>query len=667
MSLAETVVKYTGRAKTLRNALATAGVRVDDHSLVLHILRGLPVGYASIKTVMENFPGTLRLAQATARPLNVKKQIQAGNGGGRTLAAQAFSAGDSQAQRDQERKEKIKCFYCGKAGHVKRRCLKRKVDLRKGGGEDKEARMLAFAVTGEPEEDDERLSDPSLDEWLVDSGATHHMATGRGGFKNRGGSSMSAVTLASGDKAPVTGRGSAVVPVHDGQHVTTITLSAVYRVPALQHNLFSVGKVDSAGGAVLFLGGMCLVFQDSRPVIESGIMAKAGAIGYKDLRGQYILGGAKNPVAEAKVASMPVTGTAVLLHRRFCHFGYDNLQRAAGMVNGINKNDVTGERVAGAICRPCAEGKLSRAPFPASTTKTSRMELLHSDTCGPFPRSLGGSTYFSTLFEPATGLLLATPIKSKGDVGGMIKARIPMLERICGDKAKRLRTDGAKKYATRNLQEWYTEKVIDLEQTLPYSPESNGVAKRVSRTIKERTRAALADANVGDELWAEAVAAAVFVFNRSPRVGQAVTPIEAFAGKRPDVSMLRVWGSKACALLSTKQQRGLKSKTVVGIMVGYADKGLGYRIFVPTSKQVIERRDVAIDETSYPLPRGVNWEHETAGRFDGTGRGVPPGSTPSNTPELSPSTSLENAAASQPQSPIEAAIDAAQRLSRQAW
>lgn len=249
----------------------------------------------------------------------------------------------------------------------------------------------------------------------------------------------------------------------------------------------------------------------------------------------------------------------------------------------------------------------------------------------------------------------------------MIKARIPMLERICGDKAKRLRTDGAKEYATRNLQEWYTEKVIDLEQTLPYSPESNGVAKRVSRTIKERTRAALADANVGDELWAEAVAAAVFVFNRSPRVGQAVTPIEAFAGKRPDVSMLRVWGSKACALLSTKQQRGLKSKTVVGIMVGYADKGLGYRIFVPTSKQVIERRDVAIDETPYPLPRGVNWGHETAGRFDGTGRGVPPGSTPSNTPELSPSTSLENAAASQPQSPIEAAIDAAQRLSRQAW
>lgn len=486
MSSGETVVKYTGRAKTLRNALSTAGVQVDDHSLVLHILRGLPAGYAMIKTVLENFPGTLSLAQTTARLLNVEKQIQAGNGGAGAPAGQAFSAAGSQAKKDQDKTEKRKCFYCGKVGHIKRRCLKRKADLKKGGSEDKDERKLAFAVAGGAAEDDDQPPDPSVDEWLVDSGATHHMATGRGDFKTLGGGNMSAVTLASGDKAAVTGRGCAEVPVHDGEQVTTITLSEVYRVPALQQNLLSVGKIDAAGGAVLFVEEMCLVFQSSRAVLESGIMAKAGAVGYKDSRGQYIIGGAKNPVAEAKVASMPVTGTAVLLHRRFFHLGYENLRRVAGMVDGMNKKDVTGESVAGAICRPCAEGKLSRAPFPTSTTKTPRMELLHSDMCGPFPRSVGGSTYFATLFEPATGLLLATPMKAKGDVGTMIRARIPLLERLCGDKAKRLRTDGAKEYATRSLLEWYNEKGIDLEQTLPYTPESNGVAERVNRTIKER-------------------------------------------------------------------------------------------------------------------------------------------------------------------------------------
>lgn len=149
---------------------------------------------------------------------------------------------------------------------------------------------------------------------------------------------------------------------------------------------------------------------------------------YNSVPPLYFLGGAKKPLAEANLASMPLTGTAVVLHRRFFHLGYENLRRVAGRVSGINKMDVTGKRVAGAICRPCAEGKLSRAPFPTSITKTSRMELLHSDTCGPFPRCLGGSIYFATLSEQATGRVLATPTRSKADVGGMIKARVPMLE-----------------------------------------------------------------------------------------------------------------------------------------------------------------------------------------------------------------------------------------------
>lgn len=42
MAGGETMIKYVGRAKGLRNALATAGVTVDEHSLVLHVLRGLP-------------------------------------------------------------------------------------------------------------------------------------------------------------------------------------------------------------------------------------------------------------------------------------------------------------------------------------------------------------------------------------------------------------------------------------------------------------------------------------------------------------------------------------------------------------------------------------------------------------------------------------------------
>ena len=152
------------------------------------------------------------------------------------------------------------------------------------------------------------------------------------------------------------------------------------------------------------------------------------------------------------------------------------------------------------------------------------MELIVSDTCGPFQASLGGAKHLVTLMDKKTGLLVAVPIKAKSDVGVVIRSKVPMLERLCGDKAKRIRFDGAKEYITATQRKWYSDAGIDFESTPPYSSQSNGVAERANRTIKDRARAALADAGLGPEMWAGAVVAAVYVMNRSPRAGQDKTP-----------------------------------------------------------------------------------------------------------------------------------------------
>eukprot|EP00168_Porphyra_purpurea_P012906 TRINITY_DN3465_c0_g1_i4.p1 TRINITY_DN3465_c0_g1~~TRINITY_DN3465_c0_g1_i4.p1 ORF type:complete len:489 (-),score=103.08 TRINITY_DN3465_c0_g1_i4:3938-5206(-) len=364
------------------------------------------------------------------------------------------------------------------------------------------------------------------------------------------------------------------------------------------------------------------------------------------------------------LASAPVTGTAVLLHRRFNHPGYDNLRRLTKMVNGINGEDLEVERVAGAICRPCVEGKMTRAPFPASESTTEIMELVHSDVSGPFPPSVGGSRYFVTLLEPCTGIKMAVPVAKKSDVGMVIQENIPVLERKSGKRVKRFRTDGAKEYKTKRLNEWYAQKGITHEETPPYSPERNGVAERVNRTIKERARAALIDANAPDELWAEAVAAAVYVLNRSPCTGRDVTPWEALTGSKPDVSNIRVWGSAAYALKPAKQQRGLNSETDVGVMVGYSQAGKGYRVYKPTNREVIERRDVVMDETAPGMESKragtrVSWADEVddAGAAGEAGPVEP--AVGLRTPFLTPSSSGSSGTSG---GNIEAAIDAARRL-----
>eukprot|EP00170_Pyropia_yezoensis_P002220 contig_9317_g2224 len=167
-----------------------------------------------------------------------------------------------------------------------------------------------------------------------------------------------------------------------------------------------------------------------------------------------------------------------------------------------------------------------------------------------------GARYLMMMYEDSTGLAMGVPIRAKSNTGWVLMGKIPELERRCGKKLKRIRFDGAREFVTPQLLAWYGERGIDHEVTPPYSPESNGKAERVNRTVKERLRAALAEAGFEEELWAEAAVAAIFVMNRSPKEGLDTTPWEAFTGQRPDVSGMAVWGSTAYALKPLKQHKG---------------------------------------------------------------------------------------------------------------
>lgn len=200
------------------------------------------------------------------------------------------------------------------------------------------------------------------------------------------------------------------------------------------------------------------------------------------------------------MASAPIKGTAALIHCRYPHLSYGSLARLPQMVKGIDAKDVKVDYEAGSICRPCVEGKVTRAPFPPYDSAAGVMEVIHSDVSDPFPLSVGGSRYFVTLYEKKSGVIMATPIARKSDVGMALRTNFPILERMSGKKCQRIRTDGAKEYKSARLVEWYADKGIVHEETLLYCPESNGAAERINRRIKERARAVLAEKGVNDSL-----------------------------------------------------------------------------------------------------------------------------------------------------------------------
>ena len=83
-------------------------------------------------------------------------------------------------------------------------------------------------------------------------------------------------------------------------------------------------------------------------------------------------------------------------------------------------------------------------------------------------------------------------------------------------KAKCLRTDNGGEYVSKAFQDFCDAKGIKQELTGPYNPSQNGVVERMNRTMQEKVRSMLSNAELPNGFWAEAVATAIHLINRSP-------------------------------------------------------------------------------------------------------------------------------------------------------
>jgi hypothetical protein len=98
-------------------------------------------------------------------------------------------------------------------------------------------------------------------------------------------------------------------------------------------------------------------------------------------------------------------------------------------------------------------------------------------------------------------------------------------------------------------------------------------------------------------LWAEACNTAVYLQNRSPhKVLGNVTPEEAFTGRKPDISHLRIFGCVAYCHIPAEKRTKLDPTTEKGILVGYSETSKAYRIYIPTTRKTVLRRDVKFEE-----------------------------------------------------------------------
>ena len=158
-------------------------------------------------------------------------------------------------------------------------------------------------------------------------------------------------------------------------------------------------------------------------------------------------------------------------------------------------------------------------------------------------QSLIGAEYFLTFIDEKTRYVWVYVLKHKSETFEKFLEWKALVEKSSDPKVKALRTDNGGKYTSTKFESYLKAERVRHEYTVPKTPEQNRVAERMNRTLVESLRSMLSDAKLPHKFWAEALATAVYLRNRSPiKPVTGMTPFEAWTGKKPNVKHLQIFG-----------------------------------------------------------------------------------------------------------------------------
>lgn len=600
----DSVQKHVKAMIEIFDGLAAAGGPVDEEDRVVHLLASLPDSYDMLVTALEANAEVPKMEIVTERLLHEESKLKERAGEG--------TDGETKAMTGQHRwKGKgPKCHHCGRFGHIKRDCeeLSSRSDSHQKEGEWKKTKHKAHKAqekrrdTSSSDSESTGLvvshalsasSVEAQDSWIVDSGATCHMCNDEKLFVElRSLEEPQEVTLGDGYAVEATGRGVVALEVTTtGDKTKKCKLHDVLYVPKLSYNLLSVSRATKSGKAVEFGAAGCEIIDENRKLIATA--TRVGSLYYLNCRKDC-------QRMNAATESQPCENKGSIWHRRYGHLGIRNLKAMAldNMVDGLDYQP----SMEPDFCEPCIEGKHHHSKFPVEGGRRADepLGLVHTDVCGKMgTQSLSGGEYFLTFIDDKTRYVWVYILKHKDEVFKKFLEWKIMAEKSTGKKLKVLRSDNGGEYVSKEFGSYLRSEGVRHERTIPKTPQQNGVAERLNRTLVEKVRSMLADAKLSHTFWAEALSTAVYLCNRSPtKAVEQMTPYEAWTDEKPDVKHLRVFGCTTYAHVPKDERRKLDSKARKSVLLGYGTETKGYRLYDPIKRKVFYSRDVKFSESS---------------------------------------------------------------------
>lgn len=555
---------------------------ISDEDRVVYLLASLPETYNMLVTALETNAEVPSMELVTERLLHEERKLKGKD--------EKDSGDKAMSAKYKFKKKGPKCYNCGKFGHIQKNC-------RAPQGHPT-TKQKAHSAAVESDKDDEvglvvqhaMSSFLKINTWIVDSGATRHMCNCRSSYvEYKRLERPLKVKLGDGYEVDAVGRGTVTMDCKlPSGRVKRCNLIEVLHVPNLSYNLFSVPATTKRGKTVCFGPENCQIVHDSKIV---AVATKAGDLFHLNCS-------ISNVQSHSAMALVPKPKEDNW-HRRYGHLGVKNLQLLArkDLVHGFDYNPSKNI----SFCQACVNGKLHKSSFPTSGGQRARepLGLVHSDVCGKISTSsLGGSVYFLTFIDDLTRYTWVYMLKSKDQVFEKFKEWKALVENSSGHKVKILRSDNGGEYTSKEFTTYLKREGIRHQLTVPKTPEQNGIAERMNRTLVEAVRSMLSDAQLPKRFWAETLSTAVFLRNRSPTSAvQGKTPFEAWTNEKPNVNHLRVFGCLCFAHIPKDERKKLDAKSKRCILLGYGFETKGYRLYDVERERVFFSRNVVFDET----------------------------------------------------------------------
>ncbi|GJS73910.1 retrovirus-related pol polyprotein from transposon TNT 1-94 [Tanacetum coccineum] len=284
--------------------------------------------------------------------------------------------------------------------------------------------------------------------WYLDSGCSKHMTGDRSQLTNFVNKFLGTVKFGNDHVAKILGYGD--------YQIGNVTISRVYYVEGLGHNLFFVGQFCDSNLEVAFRQHTCFIRN------LEGVDLLTGSRGnnlYTLSLGDMM---ASSPICLLSKASKTKSW---LWHRRLSHLNFGAINHLArhGLVRGLPKLKFEKDH----LCSACAMGKSKKKPHKPKSEDTNqeKLYLLHMDLCGPMRvASVNGKKYILVIVDDYSRFTWVKFLRSKDEAPDFIIKFLKMIQVRLQVTVRRIRTDNGTEFVNQTLREYY-EKIEAVATT----------------------------------------------------------------------------------------------------------------------------------------------------------------------------------------------------------